>query len=76
MFVRTYAPFRAGEHARIRWKLPGVAGEVQADAVVRWNRERSTCEGKPPGMGVQFTATSMDVRDIIRAFLGESDSDN
>jgi uncharacterized protein (TIGR02266 family) len=49
--IRTTSPLEAGTRLRVRFRLPGAASEIDADARVAWSHPRV-------GMGVQFDSVA------------------
>jgi uncharacterized protein (TIGR02266 family) len=62
--VRTTSPLDKGTHVRLRFRLPGAARDVEAEAMVAWTDRRF-------GMGLQFTrieaATQQGIEDFVRS---------
>jgi len=61
--IRTTNPLDKGTHVRVRFRLPGTARDVEAEAIVAWTDRRF-------GMGLQFTridaATQQSIDDFVR----------
>lgn len=60
--VRTTNVLDTGTTIKARFRLPGTARDVEADAVITWTR-------RGVGMGAQFTQVAGDGQDIIDGFV-------
>lgn len=55
MFIATHQYLEKGARFRFKFTLPGVSGEIEALAEVRWVREHNPMTAHmTPGMGVTF----------------------
>ena len=62
--IRTTSPLAAGTHVRVRFKLPGVDHEEEADGHVAWSHHRL-------GMGIQFESVDAESQAHIDAAVGD-----
>jgi uncharacterized protein (TIGR02266 family) len=60
--VRTTSPVEIGTALKVRFRLPGAAKEVEAEARVTWMERRV-------GMGLQFTRIGADDQYVIEEFV-------
>jgi len=60
--IRTTSPLDPGTIVRVRFRLPGVHGEIETEAQVRWAERRV-------GMGLQFTRIDAAARVAIDEFV-------
>src|ERR1700722_9174064 len=54
LFVRTAAPLAVGKRISLEIEVIGETGPWSAVGRVAWVREKSECEGSPPGMGIKL----------------------
>jgi Tfp pilus assembly protein PilZ len=65
-----------GVHGRVRFSVPGIAGDFEVEAVVRWHNSASARvkPALPPGCGLEFEALSpIDhaiLATVVEAYLG------
>jgi uncharacterized protein (TIGR02266 family) len=74
LFLATRYLRRVGEHLQVTFTLPGILEPFQAEAEVRWVRDRSTDVALPMGMGMRFLNLSRDAQARIAAFVRQRDS--
>jgi len=60
--IRTTSPLEKGTVVKVRFRLPGVAQDIDADGLVAWTDRRL-------GMGVQFTRIGTADQDAIDEFV-------
>jgi two-component system chemotaxis response regulator CheY len=60
--IRTTSPMEKGAAVKVRFRLPGAARDVDAEAVVAWSDRRL-------GMGLQFTRVDADAQTSIDDFV-------
>lgn len=60
--IRTTSPLDAGTLVKVRFRLPGAAREIDADAQVKWAERRV-------GMGLQFTRIELADQSAIDEFV-------
>jgi len=60
--IRTTSPLEAGTRLRVRFRLPGAAGEIEAEGRVAWSDRHA-------GMGIQFEAMDVQAQTQIDAFV-------
>ena len=60
--IRTTSPLEAGTLVKVRFRLPGAAREIDADATVAWTERRV-------GMGLQFTRIDPTAEKAIDEFV-------
>ena len=75
VFVATHVPAQIGERLAMELRLPGRTDTYRVEGIVRWVRDlRVTCDGVPPGFGMQFTGLSPDALAAIHQFVAQRDS--
>jgi uncharacterized protein (TIGR02266 family) len=62
--IRTMTPLEAGAPIAVKFRLPGVSGEIQAEGHVAWSDRRK-------GMGVRFERITSAHQTILDAFVDE-----
>ncbi len=65
IFLRTMTPHPVGKRMRIRFRLPGGRGEIEAEVMVAWSDARS-------GMGLQFVTIGSDAQAQLDEFVDRS----
>jgi uncharacterized protein (TIGR02266 family) len=71
LFVATREPRLPGERVRVLFTIPSSGARFEAEAEVRWVRERPS-ETEPAlvaGMGLKFLELSADARHAVEVFL-------
>ena len=75
VFVATYDPPPPGTVIELALSLPGVPERFRITGVVRWTRElRASCDGCPPGSGIEWFNISEGALLAIERFVGRRDS--
>jgi uncharacterized protein (TIGR02266 family) len=72
LFIATHDLKPVGSRMHVRFSLPGMAGAIESEVVVRWVRDVGDVERW--GMGVQFVDLAPPVRAAVDQFLSQRDS--
>lgn len=70
VFIRTSLPLEVGERIRLRITLPEGDAPFALDGVVKWVSSVRDREKHPPGMGVEFTSFTDDVKEQLERLVG------
>jgi type IV pilus assembly protein PilZ len=70
VFIRTSLPLEVGERIRLRITLPDGDAPFALDGVVKWTSTLRDREKHPPGMGVEFTNFTEEVRLQLERLVG------
>ena len=62
LVIRTSLPMEVGEKVRLRLTLPGGEAPFALDGVVKWVSTLRDKDKHPPGMGIEFTDFSDEVK--------------
>ncbi len=68
VFVKTSLPLEPGEKVRLRVTIPGQDLPFPLDGVVRWHRKVGD-ESGDPGMGIEFTDFSDELKQSLHDFV-------
>ena len=60
--IRTTSPLEAGARIRVRFRLPGAGGEIDAEGRIAWSHQRV-------GMGIQFETVDAASQTLIDNFV-------
>ncbi len=71
VFIRTSLPLEVGERIRLRITLPEGDAPFALDGIVKWVSSVRDREKHPPGMGVEFTSFTDDVKDQLERLVGQ-----
>ncbi len=75
VFVATYVPPAMGSMVEMDLKLPHIDAVFHMMGVVRWTRDfKASCEGCPPGCGIEWIDISYGALVAIQAFVEQRDS--
>jgi uncharacterized protein (TIGR02266 family) len=71
LFIATRELCAPGERVHVSFIMPTEGVRLEAEAEVRWVRERSSgsTPDRPVGMGLRFVSLSPDARHAVEAFL-------
>ena len=76
VFIRTSLPLEVGEHIRLRITLPDGDAPFALDGVVKWVSTLRDRDKHPPGMGVEFTNFSDQVKEQLERLVGNYRGDS
>jgi uncharacterized protein (TIGR02266 family) len=75
IFVATHTPPPRGSTVEMTLKLPGVKEPFLVKGIVRWVREyKASCDGSPPGCGLQWQELSNEALIHIRGFVSHRET--
>ena len=70
VFIATHQPPPIGAEVEMALSLPDQERSFRLRGIVRWHRPfEASCEGAPPGCGIQWLALSAEAHASIAAFV-------
>ncbi len=69
LFIRTSLPMEVGEKVRLRLTLPNGEAPFALDGVVKWVSLLRDKDKHPPGMGIEFTEFTDEVKAQLQSLV-------